>query len=97
MFPVLILGIVGFLGFGATLHYKTHWIGPVLCFGIANLTKTSETGCIFGYIIDSYEDLSGERCIPRFYLLFRANIQPHIFRGNQCSQSADLWVDLLCE
>ncbi|KAH8791702.1 hypothetical protein F5882DRAFT_427408 [Hyaloscypha sp. PMI_1271] len=44
MFPILILGIVGFFGFGATLHYKTHWIGPVLCFGIANLTMTFETG-----------------------------------------------------
>jgi hypothetical protein len=97
MFPVLILGIVGFFGFGATLHYKTHWIGPVLCFGIANLTMTFETGCVFGYIIDSYEDLSEEGFTPRFYLLFRANIQPHSFRGNQCSQSADLWVDLLCE
>jgi Major Facilitator Superfamily len=60
MFPVLILGIVGFFGFGATLHYKTHWIGPVLCFGIANMAMTFETGCVFGYIIDSYEDLSEE-------------------------------------
>jgi MFS family permease len=60
MFLVLILGIVGFFGFGATLHYKTHWIGPVLCFGIANMAMTFETGCVFGYIIDSYEDLSEE-------------------------------------
>jgi hypothetical protein len=77
MFPVLILGIVGFFGFGATLHYKTHWIGPVLCFGIANLVMTFETGCVFGYIIDSYEDLSEEgstlhflRCsLLTFYLV----------------------------
>jgi hypothetical protein len=60
MFLVLILGIVGFFGFGATLHYKTHWIGSVLCFGIANMAMTFETGCVFGYIIDSYEDLSEE-------------------------------------
>jgi hypothetical protein len=66
MFPVLILGIVGFFGFGATLHYKTHWIGPVLCFGIANLAMTFETGCVFGYIIDSYEDLSEEGLTLRF-------------------------------
>ena len=66
MFPVLILGIVGFFGFGATLHYKTHWIGPVLCFGIANLAITFETGCVFGYIIDSYEDLSEEGSTLRF-------------------------------
>jgi hypothetical protein len=60
MFPVLLLGITGFFGFGATLHYKTHWIGPVLCFGIANMAMAFEAGCVFGYIIDSYEDLSEE-------------------------------------
>jgi MFS family permease len=69
MFPVLILGIVGFFGFGATLHYKTHWIGPVLCFGIANLAMTFETGCVFGYIIDSYEDLSEEGQTPLLFFV----------------------------
>jgi hypothetical protein len=60
MFPVLLLGITGFFGFGATLHYETHWIGPVICFGIANMAMAFETGCVFGYIIDSYHDLSEE-------------------------------------
>jgi len=60
MLPVLIFGIVGFFGFGATVHYQTHWIGPVLTFGFANLAMAFESCCVFGYIIDSYEDLSEE-------------------------------------
>lgn len=69
MFPVLVLGIVGFFGFGATIHYKTHWIRPVLCFGIANLAMTFETGCVFGYIIDSYEELSEEGLTLHYFFV----------------------------
>ncbi|TVY84075.1 putative MFS-type transporter [Lachnellula suecica] len=60
MFPVLILGVVGFFGFGACVHYQTHWIGPVLTFGFANMSMAFASGCVFGYVIDSYEDLSEE-------------------------------------
>ncbi|KAE8448172.1 hypothetical protein EG329_009776 [Mollisiaceae sp. DMI_Dod_QoI] len=60
MAPVLILGITGFFGFGATVHYQTHWIGPVLTFGLANMATAFEAGCVFGYVIDSYEDLAEE-------------------------------------
>lgn len=60
MFPVMLLGITGFFGFGASVHYQTHWIGPVLTFGIANMAMAFATGCVFGYVIDSYEDLSEE-------------------------------------
>jgi MFS family permease len=60
MGPVLILGITGFFGFGATVHYQTHWIGPVLTFGLANMATAFESGCVFGYVIDSYEDLAEE-------------------------------------
>ncbi|KAH6720065.1 serine/threonine kinase 16 [Leptodontidium sp. MPI-SDFR-AT-0119] len=60
MFPVLLLGVAGFFGFGASIHYQTHWIGPVLTFGLANMAMAFETGCVFGYVIDSYEDLSEE-------------------------------------
>ena len=31
MIVVAVLGTVGFFGFGATIHYKTHWSGPGLC------------------------------------------------------------------
>jgi len=60
MVPVFILGVVGFFGFGASVHYQTHWIGPVLTFGIANMAMAFANGCVFGYVIDSYEDLSEE-------------------------------------
>jgi hypothetical protein len=64
MFPVLLLGITGFFGFGACVHYQTHWIGPVLTFGLANMSMAFATGCVFGYVIDSYEDLSEEGISP---------------------------------
>jgi len=60
MFPVLILGVVGFFGFGASVHYQTHWIGPVLTFGLANMSMAFANGCVFGYVLDSYGDLSEE-------------------------------------
>ncbi|KAL2192695.1 major facilitator superfamily domain-containing protein [Corynascus similis CBS 632.67] len=50
----LVLGVVGFYGFGATVHYQTHWTGPVLCFGFANMSMVFASTCVFGYIIDSY-------------------------------------------
>lgn len=60
MVPVLIIGTVGFFGFGATVKYQTHWIGPVLTFGLANMAMAFESGCVFGYVIDSYQGLSEE-------------------------------------
>ncbi|CAG8949735.1 hypothetical protein HYFRA_00004054 [Hymenoscyphus fraxineus] len=60
MVPVLLLGVVGFFGFGASVHYQTHWIGPVLCFGFANMALAFASGCCFGYVIDSYENVSEE-------------------------------------
>ncbi|KAG9234149.1 major facilitator superfamily domain-containing protein [Amylocarpus encephaloides] len=60
MVPVFVLGVVGFFGFGATVENKTHWMGPVLTFGLANMSMAFAGGCTFGYVIDSYEDLSEE-------------------------------------
>jgi hypothetical protein len=70
MVPVLLLGITGFFGFGASVHYQTHWIGPVLTFGIANMSMAFATGCVFGYVIDSYEDLSEEGMRSSLYKEF---------------------------
>jgi len=56
----LILGVVGFFGFGATVHFQTHWIGPVLCFGFANMSLAFLNACVFGYVIDAHSDLSEE-------------------------------------
>lgn len=51
----VVLGTVGFFGFGATIHFQTHWLGPVLCFGLANMSLVFAATCVFGYIIDSYK------------------------------------------
>jgi len=59
MFPVLI-GITGFFGFGATVHYQAHWIGHVLTFGLVNMAIAFDTGCVWGYVLDSHQDLSEE-------------------------------------
>ncbi|ORY68914.1 putative cycloheximide resistance protein [Pseudomassariella vexata] len=56
----LLIGVVGFYGFGATIHFQTHWIGPVLCFGLANMSLAFANGCVFGYVIDAHKDLSEE-------------------------------------
>ena len=57
---VIVLGTVGFFGFGACVHYQTHWSGPVLTFGLANMSLAFASSCVFGYVIDSYEKLSEE-------------------------------------
>ncbi|KAL1847513.1 hypothetical protein Daus18300_013936 [Diaporthe australafricana] len=56
----VILGTVGFFGFGATIHYQTHWTGPVLCFGLANMSLVFAATCVFGYIIDAYRSHNEE-------------------------------------
>ena len=58
--PVMILGTCGFFGFGATVHYQTHWTGPVLTFGIANMALAFASGCVFGYVIDAHTNLAEE-------------------------------------
>ncbi|KXX82424.1 Protein HOL1 [Madurella mycetomatis] len=60
MFVATILGVVGFYGFGATVEYRTHWIGPVLCFGFANMSLVFSSTCVFGYIVDSYRQHNEE-------------------------------------
>ncbi|KAK3934361.1 major facilitator superfamily domain-containing protein [Diplogelasinospora grovesii] len=56
----VIFGTVGFFGFGATVQYQTHWAGPVLCFGFANISLVFASTCVFGYVVDSYRALNEE-------------------------------------
>ncbi len=56
----LIVGAAGFYGFGVTVHYETHWSGPVLCFGLANMALALMNPCVFGYVLDAHGDLSEE-------------------------------------
>ncbi|KAI1475163.1 MFS general substrate transporter [Daldinia eschscholtzii] len=61
--PIIIsflVGIAGFFGFGATVHYQTHWSGPVLCFGLANMSLALSNASVFGYVIDAHKELSEE-------------------------------------
>ncbi|KAI9709924.1 MAG: hypothetical protein M1820_003002 [Bogoriella megaspora] len=60
MIVVAILGAVGFFGFGATVHYQTHWSGPVLTFGLANMSLAFASTCVFGYVLDAYPTLREE-------------------------------------
>lgn len=60
LIAVIPIGTVGFFGFGATVHYQTHWIGPVLTFGLANMSLAFASTCVFGYVIDSYPRLNEE-------------------------------------
>ena len=56
----LVFGVVGFFGFGATVQAETHWAGPVLCFGFANVSLVFSATCVFGYIVDSYKSHNEE-------------------------------------
>ncbi|KAH9907002.1 MFS general substrate transporter [Xylariomycetidae sp. FL2044] len=61
--PIIVsflIGIAGFFGFGATIYYQTHWSGPVLCFGLANMSLAFSNACVFGYVIDAHKELSEE-------------------------------------
>ncbi|KAM7218614.1 serine/threonine kinase 16 [Rhypophila decipiens] len=60
MIVAVILGVVGFYGFGAAVEYETHWSGPVLCFGFANMSLVFASTCVFGYVVDSYRTLNEE-------------------------------------
>ncbi|KAF2453980.1 serine/threonine kinase 16 [Lineolata rhizophorae] len=60
MVVVVILGVVGFYGFGATVDAQTHWSGPVLTYGIANMALGFSGPSVFGYVIDSYPNLAEE-------------------------------------
>jgi MFS family permease len=57
---VLVLGVVGFYGFGLTVDAKTHWTGPVMTFGLANMCLAFLATCVFGYVLDSYPNLAEE-------------------------------------
>lgn len=56
----LVIGAVGFYGFGITVHYQTHWSGPVLCFGLANMALACLNASVFPYILDAHNELSEE-------------------------------------
>lgn len=60
MTVVALTGAVGFYGFGLTVHYQTHWTGPVLTYGICSLSLAFVSTCMFGYVLDSHPNLNEE-------------------------------------
>lgn len=53
MTVVVVLGVTGFYGFGATVHYQTNWFGPVATYGLANMALAFASTCVFGYVLVS--------------------------------------------
>lgn len=51
MIVTVILGTVGFFGFGLTVHNVTHWMGPVMTYGLANAALAFAAVSVFGYVI----------------------------------------------
>lgn len=60
MVVVVITGAIGFYGFGLTVHYQTHWIGPVLTCGLCSLSLAFVSTSMFGYVLDSHPGLNEE-------------------------------------
>jgi hypothetical protein len=60
MVVATLLGAIGFFGFGAAVEARTHWTGPVLCFGFANMSMAFLATCVFGYIMDCHRKLNAE-------------------------------------
>lgn len=81
----MIIGIAGFYGFGATIHYQTHWSGPVLCFGLANMSLAIGNACVFGYVIDAHKELSEEGeskfCNSQMFLIPMLTMVQHSWRS----------------
>lgn len=80
MAVAFVFGIVGFFGFGITIHYETHWAGPVTCFGAAYTSLVFLLTCVFGYVLDSYRRHNAEAFVAinarntlTFALAFIAN------------------------
>ncbi|KAL4903893.1 hypothetical protein BDW74DRAFT_185950 [Aspergillus multicolor] len=55
----VILGVCGFYGYGATVHYQTHWAGPVITYGMVNASLAFVSTCVFGFIVDVFQGQTG--------------------------------------
>lgn len=57
---ILLSGITGCFGFGASVNYQTHWMGPVFSLGLATMATAFAAPCVFGSVIDAHETLKEE-------------------------------------
>lgn len=60
MIAVAITGPVGFYAFGLSIHYQSHWSGPVISYGICSFALAVSSTSLFGYVLDSYPTLNEE-------------------------------------
>lgn len=60
MAVAILLGVIGLFGFGITIQYKTHWLGPVACYGTAYTSVVFMVVCVYGYILDCYRKHNAE-------------------------------------
>lgn len=97
MSVTVILGTVGFFGFGLTVHHVTHWMGPVMTYGLANAALGFAAVAVFGYVIGRSHNIptwcmtgaDSSRFVPE---PCRRGI-----RGDQCSATANFRPDVLRE
>jgi MFS family permease len=97
MVVVVPLGVAGFYGFGATVHFQTHWSGPVLTYGLANMCLAFASTCVFGYVLDSYPRLAEEAFVAintRNLLTFGLVSSVHICASRT---RTDNFADVLCQ
>ncbi|OCT54622.1 cycloheximide resistance protein [Cladophialophora carrionii] len=59
-FLTLILGVVGFFGFGATLQNEAPWAGPVVLYGIIYFSMSFLNIGIYGYITECHRNKAPE-------------------------------------
>ncbi|KAF2096044.1 MFS general substrate transporter [Rhizodiscina lignyota] len=52
--PSFFLGLMGFWGFGLSLHAKTHWIGPVFFYGLSTFAGSILSLVSNAYLLDCH-------------------------------------------
>jgi hypothetical protein len=60
IFFTFVLGTFGFFGFGLSLHYKVHWMVPLLFQCLIILGLSFLNIAIFGYLTDCLRDHAPE-------------------------------------
>lgn len=52
--PAFFLGLMGFWGFGMSLHAKSHWMAPVFFFGLATFAGSIQSLISNAYLLDCH-------------------------------------------
>jgi MFS family permease len=52
--PAFFIGLAGYWGFGLSIYYRTHWFGPVFCFGLSALAGQVVSLISNTYLLDCH-------------------------------------------